>query len=283
MAERRPAARAREGLVAERDFLLRSIEDLELEHRAGDVDDADFATLQAGYRERLAAAEEALAATPAAAPAHGGPRPSAAARLRRRLGRTATRRLLAGGAVACFLGLLVVVALLVAGVRLPGESATGTVNLPANEATAEELSQALVLGNEGQFSQAVSLYDTVLARQPGELEARTYRAWLIRLIGIAGGARDEVRSGDAGLDAVAREHPGYAPARGFLGLADLQDRAEPAAAAGEFAAFLADSPARPLAESLAPEIAVAYREAHRSPPAALAGLLASVTTTTSTR
>ena len=42
-------------LEEERRFLLRSLADLEREHDAGDIDDADYATLRDGYTVRAAA------------------------------------------------------------------------------------------------------------------------------------------------------------------------------------------------------------------------------------
>ena len=42
-------------LEEERGFLLRSIRDIEAEHAAGDVDDADFRTLRDGYVARASA------------------------------------------------------------------------------------------------------------------------------------------------------------------------------------------------------------------------------------
>ena len=69
----------------QREFLLRSLEDLELEHEAGDLDDADYNALKDEYTARAAAA---LRAEPAAAtprpprePRMAGPRRGA--RLRR--------------------------------------------------------------------------------------------------------------------------------------------------------------------------------------------------------
>ncbi len=241
MSEPRAARRQREALSAECEFLERSLADLDLEHRAGDVDDLDFATLREGYLDRLAATERSLAAELAGgATRRADPKLPAGRRLRRALGRPRTRRVLGGIGVACFLGVLVVVALVLAGVRLPGQSATGTISLPANESIDDELAAASVFGSQGELSQAITLYDAVLARAPHNPEALTNRAWLIRLVGVAGGSRAEVRSGDATLAQVARLAPGYAPARAFLGIADLEDRRQLQAAIGEFRALLRD-------------------------------------------
>src|SRR5690606_11549803 len=47
-------------LEEERDFLLRSLDDLEREHDAGDVDDADYAELKDDYTARAAAVLRAI-------------------------------------------------------------------------------------------------------------------------------------------------------------------------------------------------------------------------------
>lgn len=49
-------------ITEERDFLLRSLHDLEAEHAAGDIDDLDYQTLKDDYTTRAAAALRALAA-----------------------------------------------------------------------------------------------------------------------------------------------------------------------------------------------------------------------------
>jgi tetratricopeptide (TPR) repeat protein len=186
------------------------------------------------------------------------------------------------GAVGCFLVVVVLVALSLAGVRLPGQGATGSVNLPANETVADQLTEARVLASEGHYQEAVTLYDSVLTHAPNNLEARTYEAWLFRFIGIAGDAREEVRAADTKLQAVTRDAPGYAPARAFYGIAVLDDAGRADVAAAQFRAFLADHPDASLAESVAPEIAAAYNEAHLTPPPQLKGLLNQATATATT-
>jgi hypothetical protein len=51
-------------LEEERDFLLRSLEDLEAEHEAGDIDEADYRALRQEYTARAALALRTLAASP---------------------------------------------------------------------------------------------------------------------------------------------------------------------------------------------------------------------------
>ncbi len=56
-----PRRSSPDGLVEERDYLRRSMEDLEDEHALGAVDDDDFELLRAHDEQRLAEVEEAIA------------------------------------------------------------------------------------------------------------------------------------------------------------------------------------------------------------------------------
>ena len=76
-ATRRAADADRAPLEEQRDFLLRSLEDLEREHEAGDIDDHDYEALRDDYTVRAAAVLRALDAhaalqTEAASPEASG-------------------------------------------------------------------------------------------------------------------------------------------------------------------------------------------------------------------
>ena len=279
MAER-GARREVEALAAERDFLLASLEDLEREHDAGDVDEADYTALRSSYVERTAATLRALEADEVVQ----GPVPGASTRrprrLRRYLGRSRTRRALLGGAALCLLAALVTLALSLAGVRLPGQGATGSVNIPANETVAQQLSAASVLGSEGEFTQALSLYGAVLAKQPHNAEALTYRSWLIRLIGVAGNSSSEVRSADSGLAEAVQVAPGYPPARAFYGIALLEDQHNPSVAEVQFQAYLADKPTASIRTAFGAEIAQAFLQSRVRVPKSFVAFIGSITGTT---
>ncbi|MEO7837244.1 MAG: hypothetical protein ABIS21_06340, partial [Acidimicrobiales bacterium] len=55
-------------LEEERDFLLRSLQDLEREQEAGDLDEADYRSLRDSYTARAAAVLRAIEATGTGAP-----------------------------------------------------------------------------------------------------------------------------------------------------------------------------------------------------------------------
>jgi tetratricopeptide (TPR) repeat protein len=154
----------REELEAERQFLLRSLADLEREHDAGDVDDADYSTLRDGYTARAAAIIRELergAQPPAPSP-------------RRSWGRTAAWIALVV-AVATTAGVLVARSF---GERSSGDASPtgGTGDATISGLLAEARAQVF-----GDQDRAVQLYTQVLELEPDNVEAITYRAWIVVL------------------------------------------------------------------------------------------------------
>lgn len=150
-------------LEEERSFLLRSLDDLEREHAAGDVDDEDYVSLRDDYVARAAIVLREIESGIAQVP----PRPS------RRWG-----RILVGVVVVLALG--VVAGWLVSrwsGQRLPGQTMTGG---GAGDSTSALLSQARSLGFSDPI-QSIEVYTQVLQLDPDNVEALTYRAWLLGL------------------------------------------------------------------------------------------------------
>jgi tetratricopeptide (TPR) repeat protein len=179
-------------LEDQRDFLLRSIEDLEREHDAGDVDDADYAALRDDYTARAARVLRAIEAGQA-------PRAGAARRGR--------RSLLAGVGVVVFALLAGVLVARTAGRREAGETATGDVRTSITET----LNQAGRRGSEGDYREAVRLYDEVLAKDPSNAEALTYKGWMLVLDG-------DVSNGLTSLLAAATANPRYPDVHAFLAI-----------------------------------------------------------------
>jgi hypothetical protein len=251
-------------LSAEREFLLSSLEDLEREHAAGDVTDEDYATLRAGYTERAA---RVLRAGETAEPTSEH-RPSTR-RFRRTLGRRRTRRILAIAGTACLLIGIGLYAASVAGVRLPGESATGSVSVPAATEIAQQLIQASSLANAGAIDQAITLYSVVLTEAPNQPEALTYRGWLERLSGLRAHSAPTVKAGDSSLAKGAQVAPHYADAQGLDGIAVYEDAHNQTEALSRFHTFLADRPSKTLLGDLGAEIASVYTAAHATVPTVL--------------
>ena len=110
-----PSERA--GLEAERDFLLRSLDDLDAEHAAGDIDDESYRRLHDDYTARAAAAIRALRDGVDARP------PRASTNVR--------RRVLIIGAVVGFAVLAGVALASALGARLPGQTSSGNSQVHA--------------------------------------------------------------------------------------------------------------------------------------------------------
>lgn len=180
-------------LEEERDFLLSSLEDLEREHAAGDLDDHDYEGLRDDYTARAARVLRAIEAGAAPAPV---PEPQ---RDRRR-----TVALVA--LVALF---AVVAGVLVAqsvGRRDPGDTATGGVR----QSVTEKLNEAgRLLGTDAEA--ALRLYGEVLDEDPDNVEALTYRGWGLYLSGEAG-------DGLTSLIEAATNDPSYPDAHAFLAI-----------------------------------------------------------------
>ena len=147
-------------LEEQRDFLLRSLDDLEREHEAGDVDDHDYRSLKDDYTARAARVIRSIEAHEARA---------AASRPRRSWGRMAA---VAGGVAvfALVAGILVAQA---SGRREGNEGPTGDIR----ETTRDQLDDAVALAAEGDYEGAIEIHDQVLAEQPDNVEALTYKGW----------------------------------------------------------------------------------------------------------
>jgi tetratricopeptide (TPR) repeat protein len=227
-------------LRAERDILLQSLRDLEDEHAAGDLDDADYLALKEDYTARAAAVLRRLdaeTAGAAAAETDDGAAAEAAPPLpvtnaphvdRTRPKATRKRRL----RTFAVLGLLAMasggIGLAVAqssGERLAGDEATG--DLP--ESGVDRITRANALVSEGKVLEAVKVYDQVLDDDPENPVALAQRGWLISRVDPR-----LVEDGLAQVDQAIALDPTYADAHFFRGMILLRAKNEPAAAAASF-------------------------------------------------
>ena len=154
-------------LEEERRFLLRSLADLEREHEAGDVDEQDYATLKDDYTIRAATVLRAIDDRRSALPRK---RP----RQRKRILVTCAITVAAGLTLGWLLSRYT-------GERTAGQQVTGGVN-PLDD-TQSLLSQA----RSQQLSnpqQAIALFTQVLAKDPTNFEAMTYRGWTEAIVAI---------------------------------------------------------------------------------------------------
>jgi cytochrome c-type biogenesis protein CcmH len=128
---------------------------------------------------------------------------------------TARRRVIIVGVVVVAIGAGWFVANS-AGQRLPGQSASGGIE----DSTASLLSQARQL-NFSDPQQSIELYTKVLELNPDNVEALTYRAWLIAL--VARDAADDVKlvavaTALEGLQQATEIDPQYPDAHCFMGI-----------------------------------------------------------------
>ncbi|MGH9183853.1 MAG: tetratricopeptide repeat protein [Acidimicrobiales bacterium] len=217
----------------QREFLLRSLDDLERERGAGDIDEASYRALVDDYTYRAAevlrAMDEgraALAGTPTRPPTWRG-------------------RL---GVVAVVAVLAVVAGLAVAassGSRRLGETITGDIEVRG----AARLREAAALAQEGQVAEALERYDQVLAGDPDNVEALAERGLL--LVSVAQ-ATDRPALAIEGRESVERAlelRPDDPRSLFYLGLA-LRLEGEAAGADQAFRRALGADPPPPLREAI---------------------------------
>jgi len=177
------------GLEEQREFLLASLEDLEMEYAAGDLGDADYRALKANYTIRAAGVIRSIEAKTAA---DAAPRQSWGRIAAWVAGIVATATI-AGVLVAQF-----------SGSRSVGDSLTGSIRTTSREL----LVDAQQAFGSGDLEEAIDIYDDVLEIQPSSTEALAYKAWALRLSGDLESAVPLIE------DAVAID-PAYPDARVF--------------------------------------------------------------------
>ncbi|NLA36195.1 MAG: hypothetical protein GX868_11015, partial [Actinobacteria bacterium] len=147
-------------LEEERDFLLKSIEDLDREHGAGDVDPDDYEELRRGY---VARAAEALAALER----HESELASRQAEARPRL----ARRLAWIGGCVVFAAIAGVLLANGSGTRVSGDGLTGSI-----DAAGAAADRCRMLSMQ-EPAEGIECYDEVLKTAPDDVDALTYQGW----------------------------------------------------------------------------------------------------------
>jgi tetratricopeptide (TPR) repeat protein len=260
----------------EREFLVRSLHDAELEHDAGDLNDDDFAVLTTRDRARLAEVEAELAAASLNDAVVVPPPPSEVIveprnKDWRRVGIIGACFLIVAGAV-----ILVDHAI---NPRLPGQASSGSVTVSKQQLIEEQLTQALSLNDSGQVVAALKLYNKVLSEDPNDPQALAASGWLDWNYGTAGHSPILLKEGRQNEEKAIKVAPTFYGGHLFLGLILLnQDKNAPGAVA-EFNKFLADNPTTAQVKADAALLAVAYVEAGVPVPSQL--ITSTTTTTTS--
>ncbi len=247
-----------DALRAEREFLLRSIEDLEAEWADGELTSERYEDLLGAYTVQAATVIRALERAEAtrAAAGEGAEATQPASReprwRRRALGAAMAAVLLATG------GTLLVRSL---DRREVGQTITG--NAQSRTSRAVELARAArdrpqdpqariayasALLGDGKLVDALKELDTAARLDPGNAEAKAYGGWIVFLAGLTD---DALRR----LDAAIATDPAYADAHFFRGMVLLRGRNDSAGALVELRQFTRLAPPGPERSSVESTIA----------------------------
>lgn len=187
-------------LEAERAFLLGSLDDLDAEYKAGDLDEDDYTSLTDDYTRRVAEVIRAI-----------DERRAAFAETETKL--STNQRILTVVAIVAVAVLAGVLLARASGFRTP----SGTVSGDIRRSSTGLLAEANTLTREGLLPDAVEVYDEVLDLTPANVEALTYRGWLTARLG-------DPEAGLADIGEAIALDPEYPDARVFNAL--LLDEAQ---------------------------------------------------------
>ncbi|MGH8975854.1 MAG: tetratricopeptide repeat protein [Acidimicrobiia bacterium] len=253
-------------LESERDFLLRSIDDLEAERAAGNLEDDRYRSLRDDYTTRAAAVLRSIEEGADARPAP----PALSWR----------RRLLTAIGIVAFAGVAAVLLAGALGQRLPGGSATGNAQSDRRQALEAQVRQhpdsapahlayARYLLDAGEVAGAVAEFDTAARLDPGNPEPAAYGGWLVFLAARSESGDPQAAKPPSGdvkdtgdvaseltaaalrrLDQAVAADPDYPDAHFFRGMVLLRGVNDPAGAATEFERYLALVPEGPQSEQV---------------------------------
>jgi cytochrome c-type biogenesis protein CcmH len=290
-------------LADRRLFLERSLADARAEHDAGDLSDADYQALSRRDRGRLEAIDariEALdgtdpapdllvtaaASSSAAAPSAGttvssrgvssagapqpepesaeptAPEPTPASTPRPR--RSRQQRFLLGGSVVALSGAIVLVVVLIAVPRLPGQTETGDITLSQQQKIAQTLAEAAADEDTGNFSQAAQLYNQILSQSPHQPQATAQLGWLDYQVGSSGNSATLTAEGRKLVQQAVKLDPQDFAGHLYLGTILLLQDHNATGAVAQYQQFLGATnpvPGASVIKQAAPYIRQAYTQA----------------------
>lgn len=184
-------------LEEQRDFLLRSLDDLEREHDADDIDETDYEALRDDYTVRAAAVLRSLDAHAALQQEPAGPK----------------RRIVVWSlGIVAFAVLAGIGVALTSGRRDAGSVASGD---PSSGASAN-IARADQLMSEDKLQDAIVAYSKALESQPSNVRALTYRGWLYF-------QTDDLTKAWTDLDAAVKIDPKFPDAHVFRSIMLTRD------------------------------------------------------------
>ena len=235
-------------LELQRDFLLRSLADLDAERAAGELNEERYRRLQDQYTTRAAVVLQAIerlrdeggGVRPDEPPADPVPR----RRARRSVG-------IAALVLAPVVGLGGVALSRAIGDRAPGQTITGNAQTRAADLAALEraakarpddedaqLAYAQALLEAGRPVDALKAFDAAARIAPGDPAPKAYGGWIVFLAGL----REEALRR---LDAAVAADASYPDARFFRGMVRLRARDDTAGALADWREYLRLAPAGP--------------------------------------
>lgn len=222
----------RERLQVERDHLLASLDDLDSELAAGDIDELDYETLKNDYTARAAKLTRVLDGAPV--------------KRTKRASSPLGRKIMWSVGVILLAGFAAFAMVEFSGARGANDTASGEIRL----SSASLLNDAANEFRLGNVDRAIELYGEVLEESPTNVEAFTYRGWLQYQSG-------DVESAMADFDDAVAFDPEYGDVRVFRAIVAL-DAEDYSVASAELAAFDQSNPTA-IAQSLVAERQVRER------------------------
>ena len=247
-------------LEEQRDFLLRSLEDLEREHDAGDLDDTDYEHLSDDYTARAAETLRAIKERRAAfESAKRPPNPR--------------RTLVAGSAVLVFAVAAGIAVAASVGARQPGGVSSGGITVEQTDTQKAGACEAKMPTDPAPS--VVACFRAILDRDQHNVVALTWLGWELRLSAGTGPTASVLMNAAADLEAKAvAADPSYSFAHAFRAII-AYERGDAAAAKKYLADFRSHDPS-------AEAQSIIQQEGLDAKIAQLAAATGSSTTTTTT-
>jgi cytochrome c-type biogenesis protein CcmH/NrfG len=251
-------------LESERDFLLRSIKDLETERDAGNLDDDRYRELKDDYTARAAAVlrsiEEGRQSVATTAPPVGR-----------------KRKLVTGGAILAFVVAAALALTAATGTRHEGQTSTGNAQSSEDRRVAleqqvkdhpDDPTAHLVFGRyllEAQdWTEAVKQYLLAAKLDPKNPEANAYAGWMLYQVAANAepATKGELTSSALDrLDKAVAASDTYADAFFFRGMVKFRGAGDAKGAVPDFERFLTLVPEGPLNENVKAVLAQARQQA----------------------
>jgi tetratricopeptide (TPR) repeat protein len=169
--------------------------------------------------------------------------------------------LLLGGSVVALSAAIILVVVLVAVPRQPGQTETGNVTLSQQQKVAENLAAAAVDEDAGNFSEAAQLYNQILSQNPQQAQATAQLGWLDYQVGRSGDSATLKAQGRKLVEKAVKLDPQDFAGHLYLGTILLLQDQNATGAVAQYQLFLGATnpvPAASVIQQAAPYIRQAY-------------------------